>query len=990
MIQQHGAVPGASTQVSDGPRSAPVVFLAGDTPAQDVIRLIRQARRAPSSVPPQIYAALPDLQAVRRLYAALRREELTEFFAPFVGEPPAIAARLEPVVVWSPTAGAAAGRSTGLPADRFERLRQALQTGYLLSDAPFDPFNDEIVQQTLRAVPIPLAPRFNRLNRPLNDVEARLRSGRASWPYAAPETTLPPTLPDGSPWPRISIITPSYNQGRYIEQTLLSVRHQGYLNVEHIVMDGGSTDETLSVLERHREHLAHVTSGRDNGQSDAINRGMQLATGEILTWLNSDDLLAPGALASVALALWCSKADMAAGVCQIHRDLEVFEEHLTACADGQPLPLEELLDIDQCWMGGKFFYQPEVMFRRELWERAGGRVDVSLRYSMDYELWLRFAEAGARLTVLGRPVAMFRVHDEQKTHVQAAFEAELAEVRARFLSARQRNTATALPRDRGRQALRIAMFNDVGYLAGAGIAHKRLAEACALAGHSVYPLAVTDGQTLDRTQPVTSQLVLQTLEPIQPDLVLVGNLHAAALDASVLGAIADRWPAAMVLHDQWALTGRCAYTGPCTRYKTGCDSACPTPDEYPSLDPERIHAAWSTKRALHASDRSPLLLANSRWMENFCRSALEADPRTRAKLQPLQLGAPLEVFRPRDPAVCREMLGLPQDRFIILLSASPIHDPRKGAAHLDAALEQLGLPDVEVVCAGWVDPSAPPPVRGLRALGYVRDPQRLAMLYSAADLFVGPSLAEAFGQVFVEAAACGTPSIGYPVGGVPEAIIHGVTGLVAERVDPLALAEAILELYANRERRRAMGAWARLYAENCFSIRREYHSLFVALDAAGVRESLNLRRKIRFVPSGSEVRPLRYVDLVYPRWRAVSGFQDWEGPFPEQGLPRCRWVHGPIARLEVNVGAAGVYTVLLNCRNYWAGQRIRLRRGEVTAGELDLPVTGSERPHVLSFQLELRAGVNELTIESWQWDTTKSVPIAFQVTDISFVPAPAI
>src|SRR5262245_34104488 len=96
-----------------------------------------------------------------------------------------------------------------------------------------------------------------------------------TWPrHPIVQGSLPATLPEGKPWPRISIVTPSLGQGAFIEETILSVLNQGYPNVEHIVIDGGSNDETIAVLERHRHHLAHVVSERDRGQSDAINKGM--------------------------------------------------------------------------------------------------------------------------------------------------------------------------------------------------------------------------------------------------------------------------------------------------------------------------------------------------------------------------------------------------------------------------------------------------------------------------------------------------------------------------------------------------------------------------------------------------------------------------------------------------------------------------------------------------------------------------------------------
>ncbi|QYU67892.1 glycosyltransferase [Leptolyngbya sp. 15MV] len=248
---------------------------------------------------------------------------------------------------------------------------------------------------------------------------------------------LPSVMPSGRPWPLISIVTPTRNQGETIEATIRSVLEQGYPAVEHIVVDGASTDGTAAVLERYRERLARVISEPDRGQSDAINKGMRQARGEIVGWLNSDDMLAPGALAAAAEALDRSGADVVSGVCLVPRGGELVRRHVTACGDG-PLPLRELLDLERCWLDGQFFYQPEVLLTRRIWERAGGHVREDLYYSMDYELWLRLAEAGARLKVIGRPIALFCEHPAQKTAQTegGGFRGELPAARARFLADR--------------------------------------------------------------------------------------------------------------------------------------------------------------------------------------------------------------------------------------------------------------------------------------------------------------------------------------------------------------------------------------------------------------------------------------------------------------------------------------------------------------------------------------------------------------------------
>ena len=266
------------------------------------------------------------------------------------------------------------------------------------------------------------------------------------------------------------------------EQTILSVLNQAYPEVEHIVIDGGSSDDTRRILDRYREQLAFVRSEPDKGQSQAINKGMNRATGEILTWLNSDDMLAPGALGAAALAFHTSGADMIAGVCQLFAGGKLVEQHLTSCEDG-PLPLNDLLDLDGGWNAGQFFYQPEVMFKRSLWLKADGHLNEDLFYSMDYELWVRFAEAGAKLHVIGRPIAWFRLHEGQKTHDDSKFKAELVQFRDSYLERTGRSTKPRPVSDKPRRQLSVALLNDLGFQYGAGLAHQRFAEALSLAGH---------------------------------------------------------------------------------------------------------------------------------------------------------------------------------------------------------------------------------------------------------------------------------------------------------------------------------------------------------------------------------------------------------------------------------------------------------------------------------------------------------------------------
>ncbi len=230
-------------------------------------------------------------------------------------------------------------------------------------------------------------------------------------------------------WPRITVVTPSYNQGCYIEETLLSVLNQGYPNLQYIVVDGNSTDETRQVLERYRDRLDHLIIEPDKGQTEAINKGLRLADGQLIAWLNSDDMYAPGALHQAALKWLESDADVIAGICIEHaaRNMMLFNKPHARNTEFNP---PQLARIFKYWLKGYYFYQPEVFFSKRILDKVG-LLDESLYYSMDYDLWMRFSKAGAALAVVDWPFAFFRKHAEQKTTRLIDCLEEQAQVRSR-------------------------------------------------------------------------------------------------------------------------------------------------------------------------------------------------------------------------------------------------------------------------------------------------------------------------------------------------------------------------------------------------------------------------------------------------------------------------------------------------------------------------------------------------------------------------------
>jgi GT2 family glycosyltransferase len=225
-------------------------------------------------------------------------------------------------------------------------------------------------------------------------------------PLRVPEAYLRATAPPDAP--RISIVTPSYQQGRYVERTIFSVVNQHYPDLEYVVQDGGSTDGTLDALQRFDGELTRWVSEPDMGQADAINRGFGRATGEVMAWLNSDDLLLPGTLAYVGRYF------------ASHPDVDVVYGHrrLIDENDGEigvwVLPKHDdrmLTNID-------YVPQETLFWRRRIWESAGGRIDPDFHYALDWDLLLRLREAGAKIVRLPRFLGAFRVHDEQKTTAQ--------------------------------------------------------------------------------------------------------------------------------------------------------------------------------------------------------------------------------------------------------------------------------------------------------------------------------------------------------------------------------------------------------------------------------------------------------------------------------------------------------------------------------------------------------------------------------------------
>lgn len=201
--------------------------------------------------------------------------------------------------------------------------------------------------------------------------------------------------------PKISIITPSYGQASYIEETILSVIGQEYPNLEYIIIDGGSTDGSVEIIEKYKEHLAYWVSEPDKGQTDAINKGLHKATGDIVAWLNSDDVYAPGTLLAIGEA-FAANPDVSI----FYGDVENFFPDGSRAVSVNDFELTDFL-------ARVSIHQPGVFWRRALHNDLG-YLDESFYYLMDYDLWARFF-FNSKHQHIDRVMTWFRVHDEAKT-----------------------------------------------------------------------------------------------------------------------------------------------------------------------------------------------------------------------------------------------------------------------------------------------------------------------------------------------------------------------------------------------------------------------------------------------------------------------------------------------------------------------------------------------------------------------------------------------
>lgn len=209
-------------------------------------------------------------------------------------------------------------------------------------------------------------------------------------------------------WPKISIVTPSYNQGQFLESTIISVLGQGYPNLEYIIMDGGSEDNSVDIIKKYSSRLAYWESQKDQGQSHAINKGFAKATGKILAWLNSDDMLLPLSLFTMVKRVNKDGIGIYFGNC-IHfeeNDQNVMSWGSNVQASAAIHALEKI----------DFIIQPSSFWTKQTWQLVG-ELREDMRFAFDWEWFLRAKVKGVSLNPIADCLAMYRIHKAHKSGV---------------------------------------------------------------------------------------------------------------------------------------------------------------------------------------------------------------------------------------------------------------------------------------------------------------------------------------------------------------------------------------------------------------------------------------------------------------------------------------------------------------------------------------------------------------------------------------------
>lgn len=227
--------------------------------------------------------------------------------------------------------------------------------------------------------------------------------------------------------PKISVVTPSYNQGEFLERTIKSIIDQSYDNFEYIIIDGNSSDDSLDIIGKYSGDITFWVSEPDNGQYHAISKGFERATGDILCWVNSDDVLMPGALSAVAEAFYKYDPDV------VYGDLLYIDRSDRIIRQMRNTPM---MKLGYLYRAGFGLSQPEVFWSKSLYLKVGG-LNIHGRFAMDDDLFFRFLRSGAKFKHIRKNLSSLRFYEGTKTStISQVGDLESAQIRADLMFGR--------------------------------------------------------------------------------------------------------------------------------------------------------------------------------------------------------------------------------------------------------------------------------------------------------------------------------------------------------------------------------------------------------------------------------------------------------------------------------------------------------------------------------------------------------------------------
>ena len=325
------------------------------------------------------------------------------------------------------------------------------------------------------------------------------------------------------------------------------------------------------------------------------------------------------------------------------------------------------------------------------------------------------------------------------------------------------------------------------------------------------------------------------IEHLKPDIIHLHNLHKAKWDIGLVEECARHAPVAWTLHDMWSMTGRCCYNYDCEKFTSGCDAACPTPQEYPALEPGRIADTWAAKKRVLANHPNITAVCPSRWMASQAARGIWQGN----KVEAIANGLDLSLYHPGDAKAARAALGLLPDIPTILIVADYLKERRKGGGLLEGVLAAAKSCPLQILTLGHSPPEISLGHVHHTHFGYISSDRMKAIIYSAADLLLHMAPVDNLPNTVAEALACGTPVVAHATGGVPEMVRAGQTGWLADRFEAesfaAALDTALNAVQAGTSPRQA----CRQFAEVHFDLARQaaqYLALFQTLTSP--RENL--------------------------------------------------------------------------------------------------------------------------------------------------------